>query len=486
MSSWPPGIGPGPAARPRRRPTARERRRRLVYPAAALLLVVVVVIALVRGGGLTLPPRALPAPGAGRGDLFRYLPAQDADFAARAAAGNAQPLFTQSPGGALATAARVAALRPMIERATAGTGVAPDLLEALVFVESAGRPQVIAGSDPSAAAGLTQILAATGQSLLGMHIDLARSRRLTAAISAVAAGTRRGTLAPLLARRAAADDRFNPTRELAATVRYLLIAERQFHRWDLAAESYHMGMGNLHQVLADYDGGIPVSYARLYFDVAPDRHGSAFRLLASFGDDSSLYYWRLRGAESIMRLYRTDRAALRRLAGLETSASSTAPVLHPPDRTTSFADASALSDAYQNRTLVPLPANAAALGLTVDPAMGAGRGAPRALYRGLRPGALRMLIAIAARVRTLSGAPALGLESTVTDAASDARTGGGYPTASTGWSFQLSRHYTGAAQAQALQAVLDRLQSLDLVAWTRDGNRLDLSVAGDAAAWLAR
>ena len=147
-----------------------------------------VVVSALTGGALPLPPRALPAPGAGRGDLFRYVPAQDADFVARATAGNAEPLFTQSPGGAIATATRVAALRPLVDRATAGTGVSPDLLEALVFVESAGRAQVIAGNDPASAAGLTQILAATGQTLLGMHIDLARSRRLTGAIAAVARG----------------------------------------------------------------------------------------------------------------------------------------------------------------------------------------------------------------------------------------------------------------------------------------------------------
>ena len=67
-------------------------------------------------------------------------------------------------------------------------------------MESAGRPDAIAGSIPPTRAGLTQILAATGQSLLGMHIDLPQSRKLTAGIDAVAAGTRTGRLAPLLRR----------------------------------------------------------------------------------------------------------------------------------------------------------------------------------------------------------------------------------------------------------------------------------------------
>ena len=48
-------------------------------------------------------------------------------------------------------------------------------------------------------------------------------------------------------------------------------------------------------------------YAQLYFDTAPDHHSAAFNTLSGFGDDSSLYYWRILGAAQIMRLYRTDR-----------------------------------------------------------------------------------------------------------------------------------------------------------------------------------
>ena len=162
-------------------------------------------------------------------------------------------------------------------------------------------------------------------------------------------------------------------------------------------------------------------------------------------------------------------------------------VLHPPDRTPAFSDAAALSAAYQSHTLIPLPANAATLGFGVDRTIGAGSGAPRALYRGLQPGALRLLIALAARVRGLAGgAGALEVAGAVTDQAYARRTGVGYPGSSTGWGLRLSRHYASSAQAAALQSVLDRLQSLNLLAWTRDGSLLDLVVAGDAAAWLRR
>jgi hypothetical protein len=471
--------------------TARTQRRRT--PLAAVAIIVLAVAILIRslnGGGLPQPPPAGIAPGAAAGDPFGYHPGRAADDVARATAGNAQPLFVMSPGGALATAARVAAFRPLIDRVTKGTGIDPNMLEALVFVESAGRPQVIAGSDPADASGLTQILAQTGQSLLGMHIDLARSRRLTTEIDQAERGVNHGPLSRLFARRAAADQRFDPAAALAATVRYLELAERQFGRQDLAFESYHMGIGNLHQVLALYDGGHPVPYVQLYFDTAPDHHGAAYDLLAGFGDDSSLYYWRLLGAEQIMSLYRTDRAALRRLSSLELASDSTAQVLHPPGSTLTFSDPAALAAAYQNRTLVPIPANAAVLGLALNPAIGSAAhevGGTPSLYRGLRPVALRLLVALAARVRALSREQApLRIYSLVSDTSYERQIGQVFPAATNGYTFQIERRYVNGAQAGALQAMLDRLQSLNLIGWAREPTVIDVTVASDAGSWVGK
>jgi hypothetical protein len=468
-------------------PSLTQRRARLALGLGGLILVIVLLHGLFGGSGLPEPPRAGVAAGAGAGNPFAYVPARQADFIARATAGEAQVLFTKSPGGAVATAARVATFRSAIDHATAGTGIDPDLLEALVFVESAGRADAIAGTSVADAAGLTQILASTGTSLLGMHIDLARSQRLTKQIDAIAAGDRVGQLAPLLAQRATADNRFAPAKALAATVRYLQIAEHQFGRPDLAVESYHMGIGNLHNVLAAYNGGRAVPYVQLYFDSEPDSHAGAYRLLSGFGDDSELYYWRLLGAEQIMHLYRTDRAALTHLAALETADGAGAAVLHPPGRPARYSDPAAVSAAYQEHRLVPLPANAAALGLSYDPAMGTGAskvGAPRRLYRGLTPVAVKLLIELAARVRTLSheNAP-LRVQSTVSDARYQSSRGLQDSIATTGYTFTIERRYRNNAQAEAFQAVLDRLQSLNLIAWVRDPSTIEITVAADAASW---
>jgi soluble lytic murein transglycosylase-like protein len=471
--------------RPPARSKARDiRRRRLIFAAAAAILAIAVIVALSSGGGRP----ALPLPGIGKppraGDPFGYVPARQTDFIARATAGNAHVLFTKSPGGVVATAARVAAFRPLIDAATAGTGIDPNLVEGIVFVESAGRPDVIAGADAADAAGLTQILAQTGQSLLGMHIDLARSRRLTGAIDRAAAAGNGGLLARLQRQRAQIDDRFDPRKSIAATVRYLKFAQQRLGRPDLTVVSYHMGVGNLQQVLSDYDGGRAVPYVQLFFDTAPDRHAAAYDVLSGFGDDSWLYYWRVLGAVQIMRLYRSDPAVLARLSSLQNATDSAAEVLQPPGQAPSFADPTSLYSAYANRTVLPLPSNPVSLGLAYDPGMGSLAhqvGGTQALYRGLRAPALDLLIELAARVRALAhGAAPLTVASTVADGRYQQALGLSDPPAATGYSFTIARSYVNRAQAVAFQSMLDRLQALNLIAWERFSAVIEITVAADA------
>jgi hypothetical protein len=199
-------------------------------------------------------------------------------------------------------------------------------------------------------------------------------------------------------------------------------------------------------------------------------------------------------AEQIMRLYRSDPGALRRLATLQTgggtsasllaAAGTNALVLHPPDTTRAFSDPGALASAYASRAILPLPSNASALGLAYDPAMGSlahRLGASSRLYRGLRAPALDLLIELAARVRALSGGLApLIVTSTVSDVKYQRLAGFSYPPAAAGWSFTIARRYVHEAQAVAFQAMLDRLQSLNVIAWQRYPDEIEITVASDA------
>src|SRR3954471_12926114 len=173
--------------------TVTHRRRRLALALAAVLAVGVVIgLLLSRSGDEGLAPGRGPA-----NDPLAYRPGAEAMLTNRAAAGLSHVLYAKSPGGATATAARVARFRPPIAATASRYGADPDMLEAIVFLESAGRPEARAGNDLAGAVGLTEILAQTGSGLLHMHVDLRAGRALTKRIARAAAKGRTGQAARL-------------------------------------------------------------------------------------------------------------------------------------------------------------------------------------------------------------------------------------------------------------------------------------------------
>jgi hypothetical protein len=439
-------------------------------------------------------------------DPLAYDHSQDDELARRAALGLGQPLYAKSPGGVFASARRTDTFRPLVEEAVSGTELDADLIEAIVFLESGGRPDVIAGDDPDAASGLTQILAETAQNFLGMSVDLDESRWLTVRI---AGALRRGNLdaaARLRERRRAVDARFDPEQALAGTVRYLTTARERFGRDDLAVVSYHMGIGNLTNVLRAYASAAPpalavaelveeedLSWARVYFDTAPDRNRAAHRLLMTLGDDSPTYYWRVLAAREIMRLYRDEPERLQQLDLLHAAKSSHEEVLHPPSETERFADALDLRRAWDEHVLHPLPNDPARLGFTVDGTMGGlapKLGQAKQLYRGLRAEALALLVYMGTRVQKLSGTTKpLEVTSTVRDETyqqllrdDNPEATHGYSLHTTGYAFDVRRRYQTGTQAQAFQFLLDDLTAHGLIAWLREPAAIHITVARDADA----
>ena len=468
--------------------------------AGVLAVLALAAFALVRGGDEE-PPRLVPGSGEPVGasddvvDPLAYDEDREAQLAASAARGYAHVLYAKSPGGAVASAARTARWRPLVEAAAETAGFDADTLEAMVLLESAGRPGAVADPELVGAVGLTQILAETGENLLGLRVDPRRARAITRSIRRA---QRRGDdelVARLRARRARADERFDPAKALGASMRYIAIARDELDdRDDLAVVSYHMGIGNLQNVLEDYGEG-EVSYTRLFFDTSPLNNADAWRRLAALGDDSSTYLWRVLAAREIMRLHRSDPDELVRLSRLHTAKNSAEEVLHPPTLTPRFDVPGDVEDAYDDGAIVALPApELAAAGLRVGRAMGelAGRlDRERALYRGLRPEALVLLRYLGAGVREISGTAPLVLTSTVRDQRYQRLLIGRNPEATqnyslhtTGWAFDVRRRYRSDAQAQAFQFMLDRLQAHDLVAWVREPGAIHVTVSERAASLL--
>jgi Transglycosylase SLT domain len=428
----------------------------------------VLVFLLAAGGALAVlaltgeddPPTFSPVTvEPGEPDPFAYQAELDDEFVRRATAGHSHVLYEKSPGGVLATARRVERWRDEIEEQATITAVDPDMLEAIVFLESAGDPHARASDDLEGAVGLTQILAETATSLLGMRVDVEESERLTRRMQ------RRGPSRRLLERRRQIDERFNPSDALQGAGRYLRIAEDRFGREDLAVVSYHMGIGNLESVLAAYGEDDP-SWAQVYFDATPRNHPRAQRLIFGFGDDSATYLWRVYAAREIMRLYREDQGELRRLARLHTSRASAEAVLHPPGETEVFETREEVEEAYRSGTLRPFEG---VRGMRVAAGL-------RTPYRGLRPEAYDLAVYLAAGVRDVSGTRA---PLTVTQTVRDVESGGDSLHA-TGFAFDVRRDYASRAQAVGFQYMLDRLQSLNLIAWVRDTDVIHITASSEA------
>src|SRR3954470_1743996 len=451
---------------------------RLLRPRESLHLVLLVVAL---GVGLAAAPVAASAVNRPVSERLASNPAH----------GLARGLFTSSPGGVVATAARVARWRPLIARATKHSHFGANIVEALVFVESSGRPDVIAGTDVSSAAGLTQIVASTGKHFLHLRVNTARSRALTQRIARADARGAFVGAGQLRHWRARYDQRFSPAKSVYATVRYLETARRYLGRNDLAVAAYHMGIGNMQAVVRSFGGETP-SYAQLYFGSAPDVHRATWRRLASLGDMSRDYYWKVLAAKRVMKLYRTDPAALLFEERQQAKKSSAEEVIHPRFRTSRFASPAAIAAAWKRGALRRIPIDARRTHIAIGPFFGDQAhklGRSRRLYRGLRPATLDVLLYIGRRVHELSGSRhSLILTSALRDNryqrvllrvnSNAART---YSIHTTGYAFDIARVYSSNAQAAAFQFVLERLQTVNAIAYIREAAAIHIAVASDAA-----
>src|SRR4051812_5289489 len=99
--------------------------RRVLVLLVVVVLTVVAVVVLFPGD--TSHPALVPGTGVDTAPLA-YTEAREDDFAAAAARGNAHVIYAKSPGGARASAERVAQYRPLVEAAAQTAGVEPDTL----------------------------------------------------------------------------------------------------------------------------------------------------------------------------------------------------------------------------------------------------------------------------------------------------------------------------------------------------------------------
>jgi hypothetical protein len=226
-----------------------------------------------------------------------------------------------------------------------------------------------------------------------------------------------------------------------------------------------MGVGNLQRALSRY-GQTDVPYAQLFFDSTPLRHAPAWQFLASLGDDSSTYLWRIGAAKDIMSLYRKDPKKLARTAVLQ-GAPSAEQVLRPPG-TPRFADDRSLRT--RDLVLVDGPGIRLSRALAAAPA---GR-------RALREDTVALLRYLSVGVYEISKTQPLVITAATRSVKDESGFDHGIEAApsmhTTGYAFDISRRYRSGAQAQALQFWLDRLTALDVIAWVREPDRIHVTV----------
>jgi len=186
-------------------------------------------------------------------------------------------------------------------------------------------------------------------------------------------------------------------------------------------------------------------------------------------------------ARDIMDLYRRDPTELARLSRLAAGYGSAEPVLHPPGSTEVFAAVPAIKRARSRGALVAVPNQPGKRHFAVaSAAAAAGSEGPPAL----RPQALALLYYLADRVHAITHAKTpLTVVGTVQDAVARQALSQrhlvrpGYSASTTGYSFDVARRYASQAQAEAFQAMLDRLQALNVIAWERRPDAIHITVS---------
>lgn len=377
-----------------------------------------------------------------------------------AAIGMGRPLFD---GAVFTTAARVAQWRPLVARAARAAHIEPNLLEAVVYVESSGRADVTNG----AAAGLTQLKPAVARHF-GLHVSAAHAKVLSRRI---AHSWNARHIRQLKKWRARYDERFGPAKELRASAAYIAAARTVLGHEDLAIEAYHVGIPALRNAHA--------TYGELYF-------GSG-RV-----DDYAL---KVLAAERVMNMWRHHRSALAFEAQQQSHKNSAEEYLHPLARTHIFRSPSTLLRAEQRHVLKMIPVDTAATHIRISGTLGSEArkfGRSRRLYRALKPQALDVLLYIGRQVHELSGSrKSLVLTSAVRDTKYQRVLGNENPVAThsyslhtAGYAFDIARDYAGPRQARAFQYVLDRLVAANAIAYIREAGAIHIAAASDAPAKL--
>ena len=203
-------------------------------------------------------------------------------------------------------------LQALFRSASKSSGMPASVIEAICYLESWGLPNAQSVTGPR---GIMQVSGATASSM-GLRVIYATryktsKQKITVKLKGktVNRTVTRKTPYKVLVR----DERMQPERAIPAAARYLAGMEQKYGGRDWAIFAYHCGQGcvNMMQEITRRARGIPkdrFTVARMFFSNSPSWNRELYEAVQQQmqRDYSPTYWFRIRRAEQLLALYRTD------------------------------------------------------------------------------------------------------------------------------------------------------------------------------------
>jgi len=207
----------------------------------------------------------------------------------------------------------------IIADAATATGLPTATIRSVLFLESQGRTDAVVRYKgkvcPGSCAGIGQFAPGTARDQ-----GLIVSKGWVSLYLAYQGAKNPVIRAKRWAKLQKYDQRFDPKLAIPATGRYLKKNADEFGGTDWGVAVYHMGPGNMREVLRRYRSGWDcpekLYWPEVVLDVDPDRHPMTWSYLTSLEDDSVWYWFRVRKAESELALWHSGRAGQKKFQQL--------------------------------------------------------------------------------------------------------------------------------------------------------------------------
>jgi hypothetical protein len=211
-------------------------------------------------------------------------------------------------------------LQKIFEGAAKESGIPASLIAAIAFLESWGDAKA---QSPAGPKGIMQFSQSTAKAA-GLQVVSATKYRVTSEKKKIKVKGKMVTRTithktpyEVIVR----DDRLLPERAIPAAGNYLARMENKFGGRDLAVFAYHCGEGCVSDfiALAHQAGDFKdeaITVPRLFFGCSPVQNREIYQKIKEhmLRDYSPTYYFRIRRAEQLLELYKTDPDAFKELA----------------------------------------------------------------------------------------------------------------------------------------------------------------------------